>query len=60
VAFLCAVKEIKLAGFCFDGFPATPSQAAEFEKLITGYDFFFWKHFAAAASKLAPPPVPVR
>lgn len=59
VVLFCVVKEPKLPGFCFDGFPATLGQAAEFEKLLTGYDFFFWKHFAAAASKLAPPPIPV-
>lgn len=59
ICFIFTVKEPKMAGFCFDGFPATPGQAAEFEKLLTGYDFFFWKHFATQASQIAPPPIPV-
>ncbi|XP_073389479.1 uncharacterized protein [Physcomitrium patens] len=50
------MKETMLPGFCFDGFPATPGQAAEFEKLLTGQDYMFWKQVEAEASKIAPPP----
>lgn len=53
------VKGKNLRGFLLDGFPATPGQAAEFEKFLTGYDYMFWKRFRAAGSKLAPPPKPV-
>lgn len=56
----CAVKGPKLFGFILDGFPTTAGQAAEFEKFLTGYDFMFWQRHRAAASKLAPPPKPVR
>ena len=48
-----------MRGFLLDGFPASPGQAAEFEKFLTGYDYMFWKRFRAAGSKLAPPPKPV-
>lgn len=53
------VRGKNLRGFLLDGFPATPGQAAEFEKFLTGYDYMFWKRFRAAGSKLAPPPKPV-
>lgn len=51
---------MKQSGFILDGFPRSSGQAAALEKCLTGLDFEAQNAKKENASKIAPPPDPVR